>query len=30
MVVAPKFRHDDKGKTAGFCSEKRKEIRWRV
>jgi len=30
VVAAPKFRHDDKGKTAGICSEKRKEIRWRV
>jgi len=30
MVAAPKIRHDDKGKTTGICSEKRKEIRWRV
>jgi len=30
MVAPPKIRHDDKGKTAGICSEKRKEIRWRV
>jgi hypothetical protein len=30
MVAAPKFKHDDKGKTVGICSEKRKEIRWRV
>jgi len=30
MVAAPKIRHDDKGKTAGICREKRKEIRWRV
>jgi len=27
---APKIRRDDKGKTAGICREKRKEIRWRV
>jgi len=30
VVAAPKIRHDDKGTTAGICSEKRKEIRWRV
>ena len=23
VVAAPKFRHDDKGKTAGICSEKK-------
>jgi hypothetical protein len=23
MVAAPKFRHDDKGKIAGICSEKK-------
>jgi len=30
VVAAPKIRRDDKGKTAGICREKRKEIRWRV
>jgi len=30
VVTAPKIRHDDKGKIAGICREKRKEIRWRV
>jgi hypothetical protein len=30
VVAAPKIRRDDKGKTAGICKEKRKEIRWRV
>jgi hypothetical protein len=30
VVAAPKIRHDDKGKTTGIYSEKRKEIRWRV
>jgi len=30
VVAASKIRHDDKGKTAGICREKRKEIRWRV
>jgi len=30
MVAALKIRRDDKGKTAGICREKRKEIRWRV
>jgi hypothetical protein len=24
VVAAPKFRHDDKGKTTGICSEKKK------
>jgi hypothetical protein len=23
VVAAPKFRHDDKGKTVGICSEKK-------
>jgi hypothetical protein len=23
MVATPKFRHDDKGKTSGICSEKK-------
>jgi hypothetical protein len=30
VVAAPKIMRDDKGKTAGICREKRKEIRWRV
>jgi len=30
MVVTPKIRRDDKGKTARICREKRKEIKWRV
>jgi len=30
VLAAPKIRRDDKGKTAGICREKRKEIRWRV
>jgi hypothetical protein len=30
MVVTPKIRRDDKGKTTRICREKRKEIKWRV
>jgi hypothetical protein len=30
VVAAPKIMRDDKGKTAGICREKRKEIRWRM